>query len=341
MNPSVSPLGQIVGNCCVGLAFVLYAFPLQVLLWELAHKKNDSAGGAIAGLIILVPMWLLLWVALWCVTASGGFDWLPFNRPVLHALVIATTLALAVVSVVFMGMLPRSGFLERIVICAPIYLFPVATMLLAIPSLNPQLAPEITPQMFRLLWTVFAALSLAGGLSFVGYHAVRTGVGRVVGIAHRFGQVGPSSSETLAKISTLDPEHDFADLLSLADPSKSRPVREAATTRLRTNPDFIGALVADLNSRNPSASLAFVYDATFSPVELAKLAQPTRQAIERFTDGIPAPNYMSAERRKELKEWGRRTLPIITDKFAGTQVDFKPALSAFEQALAPPQRGGD
>ncbi len=341
MNPTISPVSQIVGNCCVGLAFVLYVIPLQTLLWELAHKRSDGAGGVIAGLAIVGTMWLLLWVALWCVTASGGFDWLGFNRLALHALVIAGAGSLALTSFLFMGLSPQTGFLERIGFCAPVYMFPMATMLLVILSLNPRLAPAITPQLFRLPWTVFAALSFAACLGVVGYHTVRSGFGQVVGMAHRLVQAAASSKEDLAKISALDPARDFASLLSLADPYKNRTVREAATVRLRTNPNFLDALITGLNSRNSSAALAFVYGSTFSPDELTRLARPTRQAIERFTDGIPAPNTMPAGRRNQLRDWGRRTLPAIAEKFAGTDIDFKPALSAFEEALAPVQRNRD
>ncbi len=341
MTLSISPLSQIIGNSCVGLAFVLYVIPLQTLLWELAHKRNESAGGAIAALAIVLPMWLLLSVALWCVTSSGGFDWLGLKRGALHALVIAGTGSLAVTSFLFLALSPRTGFMERVLICAPVYVFPMATMLLVILSLNPRLAPEIPSQMYRLPWTVFAALSFAACLGFVGFHTGRSGFGRVVGMAHQLIRAGASSQEALAKIPTLDPAREFADLLSLADPYQSRAVRDAATVRLRTNPKFLEALVGKLNSRNSSAALAFVYGSTFSPDELTKLARPTRQAIESFTADIPAPNYMPAGRRKQLRDWGRRTLPVIAEKFAVTDVDFKPALSAFEEALAPVQRDRD
>jgi hypothetical protein len=195
-----------------------------------------------------------------------------------------------------MGLSPRTGFLERIGICAPIYVFPAATMLLVILSLNPRLAPAISPQLFRLPWTVFAALSFAACLGVVGYHGVRTGFGRSWASPIGWPKTGASSQEALAKIPALDPAHDFADLLSLADPYKHRTVREAATVRLRKNPNLLEALIAALNSRNSSAALAFVYGFTFSPDELTRLARPTRQAIERFTAEIPAPNYMPAER---------------------------------------------
>lgn len=44
---------------------------------------------------------------------------------------------------------------------------------------------------------------------------------------------------------------------------------------------------------------------------------------------------MSPERRKQLQRWGRRTFPVIIEKFAGTDVDFSKTMSNFEYALRP------
>ena len=115
-------------------------------------------------------------------------------------------------------------------------------------------------------------------------------------------------------------------------------MRETATARLRMNPNFIEALAADLNSRGPSTALGLVESTTFSPDELAKLALPTRNAIKRFIAGIPAPNYTTPERRKQLRAWGRKTFAAIAKKFASTDVDFAPTLAAFERAFVQEKR---
>jgi hypothetical protein len=90
---------QALGNICLSLAGAIYLLPLQHLLLEYSRKKDDG-GGAIAALIILTPMWLLLLAALLVATAKGGFDGIPVRRSFLPALVIAATLALAVVTFV-------------------------------------------------------------------------------------------------------------------------------------------------------------------------------------------------------------------------------------------------
>lgn len=332
-----SPL-QTISNICVVLAAIIYLVPLQQLVWDFAHKRNDSVGGLIAGLIILVPLWLLLLVGLLSVTATGGFDWLWFNRGALYLFVIAATLGMAVASFLFMGMTPRTPFFQGVVICAPVYLLPALSMVLVVLSLNPRLAPGIPPQVFRLPWITGAALSLMAGLGFAGYQLVRSGGNRLAGVSHRLHESGPSAAEQLAKIAALDSQHDFADLLGLASQYYSRDTREAATARLRTNPAFLETLIAEVKTSEPSKALEFISSATFSAEELTALAAPTRQAIERFIAGIPAPNYLPSDRRKQLQRWGRATFRELAKKFAPTGVDFSPTLAAFEQALEPANR---
>ena len=99
MSPSVTQ--QIIGNVCAGLATLVFLVPLQRFLAEWARREVSNDQWVAPALYHLVPLWLLLMVALLCVTASGGFDWIRPNRPLLYALTVAAALALAAVSFVF------------------------------------------------------------------------------------------------------------------------------------------------------------------------------------------------------------------------------------------------
>jgi len=336
---NVSPLQQIVGNICVVLAAFIVLLPLQQLLRKYASEYPSDNKWVKPALFILIPLWLLLMGALLCVTASGGFDWLRIGRPALYALTAAAALALAVVTFVFIGLYIRPGFTPRFLYRPIIHLVPIATALLAVLSLNPGLAPGMSTQWLRLPWTIGAALSLAACVGFVGHRSFRMGVGGVVGIARRIQNPGPSSADVLARISALDPQRDFSELLGRTGPVESRTVREAVTARLRMNPEFIETLTATLHSRNPGNGLSFLHGATLSPAEQNALAMPARNAIERFTSDIPAPNYMSPERRKQLLRWGRKAFPVIIGQFSGTDVDFSEVMPAFEHALRPDDTG--
>ncbi|MEO7412189.1 MAG: hypothetical protein ABIZ81_02435 [Opitutaceae bacterium] len=337
MNPPAMSPYQTIANVCVAIAALIFLLPLQSRLWAYAQKNLNNDEWVTPVLFSLIPLWLVLMAALLCVTASGGFDWLRLGRPALHTLAVSATLSLGVVSFVFIALYIRPGFTPRIIYTPVIYLVPFATMLLVVLSLNPKLAAVISPQVIRLPWTIFAALSLVACLGFFGYRLVHTGVGSIAGIVHRILNARQSSPDQLAKIATLDPQDDFGfeELLDLADVYHDRVVLEAASARLRSLPNFTTRLAAKLeSSKNPEA-LEFIEAATLSPDERAKLALPTRSALERFTEQIPAPNYMSPERRKQLLKWGRKTFPTIAKKFEGTGVDFTPTLAAFEHALRP------
>lgn len=332
-----SSLLQTIGNVCVGLAALVFLLPLQRLLWDYADRHVNDDHWVTPALFILIPLWLLLLGALLCVTASGGFDWLRLGRPALYALTVAASLALAVVSFVFIALYIRPGFTPRFLYCPVIYLVPFATMLLVLLSLNPRLGSGIPMQWLRLPWTIFAALSLVACVGFFGHRLVRTGFGGLANLVHQIRHARENAPDHLAKIPTLDPQSDFGftGLLGLADIYHDRETREAATARLRSLPDFTTRLAAVLESSGNSDALEFIEAATLSPDEQAKLARPTRTALERYIDQIPAPNYMPSDRRKQLLKWGRKTFPVIIGKFSATDVDFSKVMPAFEHALRP------
>jgi len=328
---------QTIGNVCAAIAVVLLLWPLQQLLWEYSHQKEFSNGWEPEVLLVLIPQWLLLMGGLLCVTASGGFDGLRLGRPALHALAVAAAVSLAVVCFVLVAMFIRPGFSPRAIYVPLIVVVPLATALLICLSLNPPLALGSSLQWLRWPWTAFAALSLVACAGFFGSQLLGTGLGSMAGIVDRIQHAHDSAPAQLAEIAGLDPKSDFgfAELLKLADGYHDSAVREAATTRLRSAADFPVRLAAELVGSSNENALEFVQSATLTPEEQALLALPTRAALERFTNQIPAPNYMSAERRKQLLKWGRRTFAAIARKFAGTGVDFAPTLAAFEHALRP------
>lgn len=335
MISSIPPPWQTLGNICIGIAAFVVLVPLHRLLGEYAGKFPSDNQWVPAALYIIGPLWLLLLGALLSMTGSGGFDWLRFGRPVLYVLTVASAVALAGVSFVSIAMYIRPGFTPRGLYVPVIYLVPLATMVLVVLSLNPMLAPAISTTWLRVPWTIFAAVSLVACVGVVGQQTLSGGMRRVMGVASRLRNPGPSFDEILAHLATLDPQRDFAELLKRTGPGESRAVNDAVIARLRTNPQFISSLSATLTSRSPADGLGFLYSASLTPAEQQALALPARTAIEGFASDIPAPNYMPPARRKQLLRWGRKTLPVIIEKFAGTGVDFSKIMPDFENALRP------
>ncbi len=331
MTPSASQ--QTIGNVCVGLATLILLLPLQRLLSHYADAEVSHNQWVTPALFVVSPLWLLLMGALLSVTASGGFDWLRLGRPALFTLTVAATLALAVVTFVFVALYIRPGFTPRFLYSPVIYLVPLATGLLVVLSLNPQLVPGFPTQWLRLPWTIFAGLSLVVCVGFAGYQIVSTGAGGVAAIVHRIRNPGPSSQEILATISAADPETDFEDLLRRASRDESREVREAAAARLRSHPTFLERLSTELETGYAEPALAFLRDATLSPAETSRLARPACTALRRWVGRIPAPNYTTKSHLKELRRWGTEMFRALPEKFAGTGVDFAPVMDDFKDKV--------
>lgn len=330
-----STLLQIIGNVCVAIATLIFLLPLQHLLSDFARKEASNNQFVTPALFNLIPLWLLLMVALLCMTASGGFDWLRLGRPALYTLTVAANVALAVVTFVFIALYIRPGFTPRGLYSPVIFLIHFATVLLVLLSLNQKFVPGFPTQWLRWPWTIFAALSLVACVGFFGYWIVHTGARGVVGLAYRIGNPGPSKQERLAKISTLDPQADFSDLLWQANRHASRDVREAATTRLRSHPKFLERLSTELETGYVEPAVVFLRDAALSPAEQAGFARPARKAIERWVDRIPAPNYTTKKHLKELRRWGAEVFRVLPEKFASTGVDFAPVIDDFKDKVEP------
>lgn len=333
MDPST--LQQIIGTTCVGIATMIFLMPLRHLLSEYARKEASNDRWVKPALFFLIPLWLLMMGALLCVTASSGFDWLPLGRPMLYALTVAASLALAVVTFVFVALYIRPGFTPRGLYSPVIVLVHFATVLLVLASLYEKLVPGLPIQWLRWPWTMFAASSLVVCLGVFGYWTVRVGVGGAAGIVHRLSHLGPSKQERLAEISALDPQADFSDLLWKANRQASRAVREAATARLRSHPTFLEMLAAALETGHVEPAVGFLHSATLTPTERTRLARPAYKAMERWVDRIPAPNYTTKAHLESLRRWGADMFSALVQKFAGTGVDFARVIEEFQDKVEP------
>jgi hypothetical protein len=331
MNPSTSH--QIIGNGCAGLATLLFLLRLQPFLWEWARKEASNDQWVTPALYLLVPLWLLLMVALLCVTASGGSDWLRLGRPALYALTVVAAVALAAVSFVFIALYIRPGFTPRGLYSPVLYLVTFSTVLLVVGSLNPKLATAVPTQWLHRPWAWFTGFSLVVCMAYAGYWIATNGVRGVVEFAHRISNMGPASAEQLAEIAQLDPENDFESLLWRANADASSEVREAATARLRSHPTFLDRLSTELESGHVEPAVSFLYYAELSPAEQARFARPARTAMQRWVDRIPASNYTTKSHLKDLKRWGTEMFRVLPEKFAGTGVDFTEVMADFKDKV--------
>ena len=327
------PTVSAFGNICISLAGIIYLLPLQHLLLEVARKRDDG-GGAIAGILVLVPMWLMLLVGMVLATAQGGFDVLPLRRGLQHALVIAVTLALAVATFVSFTAHFRAGWGTRLTLGLPVYLLPLITLALVALVLNPGLAARFPVGAVRIPWLILGCLSLAGGVLYVGLGAARRSAGAVARIAHTAGNNGEVEAAVLARISTQDPQLEFFSLLGDAAHGGSPAIRASATARLRTHPNLMQRLIEELGTSDPTSAITFVATTELSPEERRHLARPLHAAMQGYGDHLhDRLHFFPKDWLRQRRAWGRKTYPVIATKFDGTGVDFASLPPAFDRAF--------
>ena len=331
MHPSTSQ--QIIGTSCAGLATLLFLLRLQPFLWEWARKETSSDQWVTPALYILVPMWVLMMVALLCMTASGGFDWIRPGRPMLYALTVGAAFALATASYLFIGLYLRPGFTPRGLYSPFLYLILFSTVLLVVVSLNQKLVPGISVQWLLRPWSWFTALSLVGSLIFSGHWIATNGVRGLSGVAMRIIVLLPATEEELAQIAQLDPTNDLEKLLWRANRDEKRAVCEAATARLRSDPAFLERMASMLDSGYAEPALSFVRDAELTPAEKARFARPALNALGRWVNSAPAPNFTTSENLKRTRRWGDELFRVLPEKFAGTGVDFSEQQAWYEEKM--------
>lgn len=320
MNPSSTQ--QIIGTSCAGIATVLFLLRLQPFLWEWTRKETSSDQWVTPALYILAPIWVLMMVALLCMTASGGFDWIRLSRTKLYLLTVAAAFALATASYLFIGLYLRPGFTPRGLYSPFLYLILFSTVVLLVVSLNQKLVPVVSVQWLLRPWTWFTALSLVGSLIFSGHWIATNGVRGLSGIAVRIIVLLPATEEELAKVHQLDPKNDLESLLRRANRDEKPAVCKAATMRLRSDPKFVDQMAVMLNSGFAEPALEFLRDAELTPAEKALFARPALNALGRWVNSAPPPNFTTSDNLKRTRRFGDELFRVLPEKFAGTGVNF-------------------
>lgn len=183
MHPTTTQ--QLIGTISAGLASILFIARLLPFLAEWINKETHSDRWAAPAVNILASIWGLMMVALLCMTASGGFDWIRLGRGKLYLLTVGAAFALACASYVFIALYLRPGFTPRGLYSPFLYLILFSTVLLVVVSLNQKLVPGFSVQWLLRPWTWFTALSLVGSLIFSGQWIATNGGRGLSGVATR------------------------------------------------------------------------------------------------------------------------------------------------------------
>jgi hypothetical protein len=328
-------LAQVAGNLSVFLAAVLYTLPLQRLLHEFARKKEDG-GGAIAGAMILLPMWLLLLVGEVAAIASGGLDATELSRNTLYAALAVSTVSLAAVSFASLMTQSRPTWTTRLLFGAPIYAGPPLTIAFVATALNPIASWYVPIRTIHAAWTILAAICVTICVGFLIWQLGKVVVRHAVGFTARLFSNRELTLQNLTLIDTLDPQRDFDELLRLANRFSARNVRELALTRLRSHPDFVSRLATALGGARFDNALALLEWAELSSAEIRELAPSVRDATTRYAhDAHESLRYAHKNRRKVARRWGRYLLRRVAKKFGIAEDDFAAMLATFDAAFDP------
>jgi len=77
-----------------------------------------------------------------------------------------------------------------------------------------------------------------------------------------------------------------------------------------------------------------VRDADLTPAEKARFARPALNALGRWVNNAPAPNYTTSENFERTRRWGDELFRILPEKFAGTGVDFTELHGWYKEKMA-------
>jgi hypothetical protein len=66
-----------------------------------------------------------------------------------------------------------------------------------------------------------------------------------------------------------------------------------------------------LDSGYAEPALSFVRDAELTPAEKARFARPALNALGRWVNSAPAPNYTTSENLKRTRRWGDELFRVL------------------------------
>ncbi|MFT3665469.1 hypothetical protein [Piscinibacter sp.] len=331
-------MARIIGTICLALAALVYLVPVQVLLLELARKRDDG-GGAFAGILLFGALWVLLAIALCCAVAEGGFDRLGMARVWQYLLVVFASLCFLVLALARLEFARHPGKAVRLLTVAFVHVPPLLSMLLVVITLYPRFAFGVAHTAVLLPWAVCAAGAVLLGAGFLGCRLVGAGGGQLAGLVHRAGHKREVRAQNLASIPTLDPKRDFSELIRFTDEWNSDEVRAAAIARLRTDGGFVAALIAELDGGQAGQALATLEIAGLAPDEQQRVGPHARRAIERITQNARREwRHIPKDRRQRMRSAFKRLLPAVQRALPAANVDLQPAIAAFDDLFDHPER---
>jgi hypothetical protein len=329
---------RTIGNLSIGLAALLYAVPLPIVISE--PRSHDGGQSEAWALILLhLVLWFCLGVALCVSVANGGLDWLSMARSLQYLLVVVTGLAMAVIAALS-GLLRHETASQIPWAARPLvpnawamWIFPLVIVVFCLLTINPGLGA-----IPRLALRV--PIGLAGGISLLvsfGMLAQWFVSSQQQQAARADATVSEASERTQQQMEDLrkyDANTHLSFVLSYTNRYNDAKLRELANEKIRAVPDLEQQLIVGL--RSPWYESVLIYLDAEDPPDAKPLAEPARDAFLLQADATRESIRTPGTMYPESFDFQARLVLSVADKFHAFGVDYTPAIRAFRSALDEP-----
>jgi hypothetical protein len=330
---------RTIGNLGIGLAVLLYAIPLPMII--VAPPTHDGGQSEAWGLIfLLLLLWFCLAVAL-CVSAgSGGLDWLAIGRGSQYALALVTCLAMAMVTA--MSGLLRHETADQIPwamrplvpFAWAMWVFPLAIAIFSLLTINPALGADVPRLLLRAPLGLVGGMSLAVSIGMLGQWFVSSQEKQAARVDAMVNESSERTKRQMEEVRALDANTQLNQMLGYTNRYHDEALRELALQKIRAVPDLEEQLAFGL--RSPWYEYVLIFLDAADPPDGKPLAEPARDAFLAVVDNVRTTLRSPATVHPDSFDFQARLVLSVAEKFRAFGVDYAPAIRAFRTALDDP-----
>ena len=332
-------IGRVAGNLSIGLALLLYAVPLPLVFWS--PRGHDGGQGYGWGLIlVLVPLWFLLAVALLVSAMNGGLDWTRMARGWQFALVLVTSLAMAVVTTLS-GMLRYETADQIPWAVRPLtpfgwamWVFPLVVILFSAVTINASLGGTLPPFALETMAGVVGGISLLVSFGMLAQWFAFSMQKQAARDGALVAEAAQRPLRELEELRGYDANKDFYIVLGYTNPFNDPRVRALALEKIRAVPNLDEQLAGTL--RGPGYDRALMFLATPDASADRALAEAVRDAFLLQAQSTRERMQQPSDVRADDFDFDCRSILSVAEKFRSYGVDYVPAIRSFRSALDEP-----
>lgn len=330
---------RTIGNLGVGLAVLLYAVPLPLIIVSPpTHDGGQSEAWALIFLLLL--LWFCLAVALCASIANGGLDWLSVARGSQCALVVATCVAMAVVTGLS-GLLRHETADQMPWAMRPLvhfawalWVFPLVIMIFSVLTINPGLGADVPRLVLRAPVALVGGMSLLVSFGMLAQWFVSSQQNQAARVDAIVSEQSERTKSQMEEVRGYDANTQLSFVLGYTNRYNDPKLRELAIEKIRAVPDLEDQLVTGL--RSPWFESVLIFLDASDPPDAKALAEPARDAFLLQAESVRTTLHEPGTIYPDSFDFQARLVLSVADKFHAFGVDYAPAIRAFRTALDEP-----